>query len=227
MHNDALAESCLFGKGRFNLEGYFRGINARLTEYLGFNGFDYFAVASQGLKQNLLDRKPCIKDENVEVILNGVDLELFRSQNPTANNSQEHPFTVAYSGSYVEYQGIENVVKAAEILRNNDIHFKFMGFRKEDLAIKTDIKNRLKEKVTCLDWLPKDELISELRKSDILISPSGQCAGYSGRAVFPTKFGEFLALAKPVIVTSIDETSSIVERFDCGFVCKPTAESIC
>jgi glycosyltransferase involved in cell wall biosynthesis len=34
-----------------------------------------------------------------------------------------------------------------------------------------------------------------------------------------------LALAKPVIVTSIDETSIIVERFDCGFVCKPTAES--
>ena len=117
------------------------------------------------------------------------------------------------------------MVKAAEILRNNDIHFKFMGFRKEDLAIKNDIKNRLKEKVTCLDWLPKDELISELRKSDVLVSPSGPCAGYSGRAVFPTKFGEFLALAKPVIVTYIDETSSIVERFDCGFVCKPTAES--
>jgi len=225
MHNDALAESYLFGKGRFNIEGYFRGLNARLTEYLGFNSFDYFAVASQGLKHNLLDRKPCIKDENVEVILNGVDLELFESQNQTTTNSQEHPFTVAYSGSYVEYQGIENVVKAAEILRNNNIHFKFMGFRKEDLAIKTDIKNRLREKVICLDWLPKNELISELRKSDVLISPSGQCASYSGRAVFPTKFGEFLALAKPVIVTNIDETSRIVERFDCGFVCKPTAES--
>ena len=225
MHNDALAESYLFGKGDFNIEGYFRGVNARLTEYLGFNGFDYFVVASQGLKQNLLDRKPSIKDENVEVILNGVDLELFWSQNSIADNSQGHPFTVAYSGSYVEYQGIENVVKAAEILHNSDIHFKFMGFRKEDLAIKTDIENRLKEKVTCLDWLPKDELLSELRQSDVLISPSGQCAGSSGRAVYPTKFGEFLALAKPVIVTSIDETSSIVKRIDCGFVCKPTAES--
>jgi len=225
MHNDALAESYLFEKGRFNLEGYFRGANARLTEYIGFNGFDHFAVASQGLKHNLLDRNPCIQEENVEVILNGVDLELFKSQNLTTNNSQEHPFTVAYSGSYAEYQGIENVVKAAEILRDKNIHFKFMGFRKEDLAIKTDIKNRLKENVTCLDWLPKDELISELRQSDVLVSPSAQCAGYSGRAVFPTKFGEFLALAKPVIVTSIDETSTIVERFDCGFVCKPTSES--
>ena len=192
MHNDALAESYLFGKGRFKIEGYFRGINARFMEYLGFNGFDFFAVASQGLKQNLLDRKPCIKEENVEVILNGVDLELFWLQNPSTNNARGNPFTLAYSGSYVKYQGIENVVKAAEILNAHDIHFKFMGFHKEDLAIKNDIKNRLKEKVTCIDWLPKDELISELRKSDILISPSGKCAGKNGRPVFPTKFAEFL-----------------------------------
>ncbi len=226
MHNDALAESYLFGKGRFNVEGYLIGFNARLSEYLGFNGFEYFAVASQGLKQNLLDRKPCIKEENVEVVLNGVDLELFGLQNQTAKDNRENPFTLAYSGSYVKYQGIENVVKAAEILSYHDIHFKFMGFRKEDLAIKNEIKNRLKEKVICLDWLPKDELISELRKSDILISPSGECAGKTGRPVFPTKFAEFLALAKPVIVTSIDETASIVERFDCGFVCEPTPESI-
>ncbi len=225
MHNDALAESYLFDKGRFHIEGYLRGFNARLIEYLGFNSFEYFAVASQGLKQNLLDRKPCIKEENVEVILNGADLELFGLKNPTTN-TREHPFTLAYSGSYVKYQGIENVVKAAEILSAHDIHFKFMGFRKEDLAIKNDIKNRLKEKVICLDWLPKDELISELRESDILISPSGKCAGKNGRPVFPTKFAEFLALAKPVIVTSIDETASIVERFDCGFICEPTPESI-
>jgi glycosyltransferase involved in cell wall biosynthesis len=46
------------------------------------------------------------------------------------------------------------------------------------------------------------------------------------RAIFPSKFAEFLALAKPVIVTRIDETASIVERFDCGFVCEPTAESM-
>jgi glycosyltransferase involved in cell wall biosynthesis len=222
MHNDALAESRYFEKGRFNLEGYFRGLNARLTEYLGFNGLDYFAVASQGLKQRLLDRKHSIKDQNVEVILNGVDLDSFGSQWQIMNNTCKNGFTVSYAGSYVKYQGIENVVKAAEILCKKDIHFKFMGFRKEDLTIKNDIKSRLKEKVICFDWLPKDALICELGKSDIFISPSAQD---SGRAIFPMKFGEYLALAKPVIVTRIDETSNIVKKVDCGFVCEPTAES--
>jgi glycosyltransferase involved in cell wall biosynthesis len=223
VHNDALAECRLVRKGRFDLAGYFIEFEMRLQEYVGFNGIDYFSVASPGLKQRLLGRNRRMRDDCVEVILNGVNLGSFGSQGETVNNSCENGFTVAYAGSYFEYQGIENLIKAAEILRNKDVHFKFLGFRKEDLTIKNEILNRLKEKATLLDWLPKDELISELRKSDILIIPA--MAGCN-RAIFPSKFAEFLALAKPVIVTRIDETASIVERFDCGFVCEPTAESM-
>jgi glycosyltransferase involved in cell wall biosynthesis len=222
-HNDALAECRLVRKGRFDLAGYFIEFEMRLLEYVGFNGIDYFSAASPGLKRRLLERNRRIRDEHVEVILNGVNLESFGSKPETVNNSCENSFTVTYAGSYVRYQGIETLVKAAEILRNQDVHFKFLGFRKEDLAIKEEILNRLGVKATLLDWLPKDELLSELWKSDILIIPS--MAGCN-RAIFPAKFAEFLALAKPVIVTRIDETASIVERFDCGFVCKPTAESI-
>lgn len=223
MHNDYLAESRLMTEARPGLAGYFMEFESFLTEYMGFKGFDHFAVASEGLKQRIIGRKRCIRDEYVEVILNGVDLESFESEGKSANNTCENSFTVTYAGSYSKYQGIENLTKAAEILHSEDIHFKFMGFRKQDLTIKRDIISRLKEKVTCIDWLPKDEFVSELRKSSILISPS---APDTGRAIFPTKFAEFLALAKPVIVTQIDETSSIVKGYDCGFVCEPAAESI-
>jgi glycosyltransferase involved in cell wall biosynthesis len=195
VHNDALAECRLVRKGRFDLAGYFIEFEMRLQEYVGFNGIDYFSVASPGLKQRLLGRNRRMRDDCVEVILNGVNLGSFGSQGETVNNSCENGFTVAYAGSYFEYQGIENLIKAAEILRNKDVHFKFLGFRKEDLTIKNEILNRLKEKATLLDWLPKDELISELRKSDILIIPA--MAGCN-RAIFPSKFAEFLALAKPV-----------------------------
>jgi glycosyltransferase involved in cell wall biosynthesis len=223
VHNDALAECRLVKKGRFDVAGYFIEFGMRLIEYVAFNGIDYFSVASPGLKQRLLGRNRRIRKEHVEVILNGVDLESFGSQKETVNNTCENGFTVTYAGSYHGYQGIENLINAAEILRNKDVYFKFLGFRKEDFTIKKEIQNRLSEKATLMDWLPKDELLFELRKSDILIIPA--MAGCN-RAIFPTKFAEFLALAKPVIVTRIDETSSIVERFDCGFVCEPTAESI-
>jgi glycosyltransferase involved in cell wall biosynthesis len=223
VHNDALAECLLARKGRFDLKGYFVEIEMRLLEYVGFNGIDYFSAASPGLKQRLLNRNRFIRDENVEVVLNGVNLVPFPSQEKTKEIGCETDFTVTYAGSYDKYQGIENLIKAGEILCSNNVYFKFLGFRNEDVKIKKEILNRLKEKVTLFDWLPKDELLSELRKSDILIIPS--LAGCN-RAIFPSKFAEFLALAKPVIVTRIDETANIVERFDCGFVCEPTAESI-
>ena len=86
VHNDALAECRLIRKGRFDLAGYFIEFEMRLLEYVGFNGIDYFSVASPGLKQRLLSRNRRIRDENIEVILNGVDLESFGSQVETVNN---------------------------------------------------------------------------------------------------------------------------------------------
>ena len=222
-HNDILAESHLMKKGRFDLAGYFMDFEMRLTEYVGFYGIDYFSAASQGLKDRLLYRSRNLRDENVEVILNGVDLQDFKLQNESIRDSSGQCFIVTYAGSYPKYQGIETLIEAAEILCNEEIYFKFMGFHKKDLNIKKEIGNRLREKAILLDWLPKGELLSELQKSDILIITADPSCN---RAIFPAKFAEFLALAKPVIVTTIDESSTIVERFDCGFVCKPTADSI-
>jgi glycosyltransferase involved in cell wall biosynthesis len=225
VHNDAFSECRLVRKGPFDLSGYFVEFQIRLLEYIAFNCIDFFSVASPGLKQRLLSRNRYIKDENVEVILNGVELESFkfpRDQQSKISNS-ENCFTVTYAGSYYKYQGIKNLIEAAEILRDENVHFKFLSLRKGDFTIKNEILTRLKEKATAVEWLPRDKLISELLKSDVLMIPSMRGCN---RAIFPSKFAEFLALAMPVIVTSIDETASIVKKFDCGFVCEPTAESI-
>jgi glycosyltransferase involved in cell wall biosynthesis len=223
VHNDAFSEARLVRKGQFDLKGYFVDFQIRLLEYIAFNFTDYFSVASPGLKHRLLSRNRFIKEDSIEVVLNGVDLKSFKPQSGSKNSGCGNYFTVTYAGSYVKYQGIENLVKAAEILHNENIHFKFLSLREEDSALKKEIKSRLGDKVTLIDWLPKDELISELSSSDVLLIPSMKDCD---RAIFPSKFAEFLAIAKPVIVTRIDETARIVEQFDCGFVCEPTAESI-
>ena len=80
-----------------------------------------------------------------------------------------------------------------------------------------------------LDWLPRDELISQLQKSDLLVIPADSTnrkQSANRTAVFVTKFAEFLAIAKPVIVTKLEIVSEIVEKYDCGFVCEATAEAI-
>ena len=229
MHSDALTESRLAKKGRFDFRGSYNGFQMRLTEYIASKANRYFIVAWPDLKKRLLKRNRRIRTENVEIILNGADLNLFKPQFDTTNSVRMCVFTVTYAGSFVSYEGTDPLIRAAEMLGKESIHFKLIGFREDESIIKKEIQKRLGEKATLLDWQPQDKLISELRKSDILIIPAdasshGQSQNRSG--LIPTKFAEFLALAKPVIVTSLDDTSKIVEKFDCGFVCEPNAKSI-
>jgi glycosyltransferase involved in cell wall biosynthesis len=43
---------------------------------------------------------------------------------------------------------------------------------------------------------------------------------------WPTKFAEYIATGRPVIVTTLDEPSDFVEKYDCGFTCAPTPEAL-
>ncbi len=229
VHSDALTESLLAKKGRFDFRGFYSSFQMRLTEYIASKANHYFIVAWPDLKKRLLKRNRRIRTEDVEIILNGVDLNLFKPQIDATNIIRTNVFTVTYAGSFVSYEGTDPLIRAAEMLGNESIYFKLIGFREDESSIKREIQKRLGEKATLLDWQPQNKLISELQKSDILIIPADASSHEQSQNRFgliPTKFAEFLALAKPVIVTSLDDTSKIVEKFDCGFVCEPNAGSI-
>jgi glycosyltransferase involved in cell wall biosynthesis len=229
VHSDNITESYLTKKGLLDFAGLFTSFQMRLTEYVARTYTDYFTVAWPDLKQRLLSRKRKLKAENVEVVLNGVDLESFMPPKEKKCNYRSKAFTVTYAGSFFKVEGTDTLIRAAEILRNEEIFFKLIGFGNSDLSKKKEIRRRLGGKVELLNWLSRDELVAELCKSDVLVIPadSSSCEQSKNRfGLIPTKFAEYLALSKPVIVTRLDGTSKIVEQSDCGFVCEPTAESI-
>ena len=228
VHGDVYTESRLASKGPLDLAGYFSGWQMRFAEYFAFNGADYFIAASRRIKQRLLARKKRIKTEDIEVVLNGVDLETFQPQK-IKPDMQTRSFVVTYAGSFRPWQGIENLVRAAEILADEDVQFKLIGFGKDDSLVKEDIRKRLGEKANLIDWLPKTALIVALQESDVLIVPADASSSKQSKsrvATYATKIAEFIAIAKPIIVTRLEEAAELIERFDCGFVCEPTADSI-
>ena len=229
VHSDALTESRLIRRGRFDFAGYFIEFEMLMTEHVALRCINYFIASSSEIKRRLLERTRRVKSANVEIILNGVDLQEFKPQRENTPIVNSNPFTVTYAGSFGAIEAVDNLVRAAEILSNENINFKLIGFRAEDLNIKLEIQKRLGNKALLLDWLPRHELVAELQKSDVLVIPADASTRKqieNRSAVFVTKFAEFLAVAKPVIVTRLDLPSRIVETFDCGFVCEPTAESI-
>lgn len=231
----SIEESRMLKTSAFDFSGNYHVLASIIGTYLARKKADYFVTVSEPLRQQLL--RDGIEEDRTEVLYNGVDTQLFRP-----SEERNSVFTATYAGAYQKWQGIENLVRAAELLRNENVQFKFLGFKRSNLGLKNAIKARLKEKAELIDFQPRIanaqplSLVHELGHSDVLVIPrywdSGQPI-YSDPAYvkkafgwLPTKFAEYIATGRPVIVTNLDAVAEFVEKYDCGFVCDADPESI-
>lgn len=209
-------------KGDYNL------VQSEVLVHIATSLSDYFITPSDIAKRLYVNKG--IAEERIEVLRNGVDTEIFRPANAPVENEI---FTVTYAGSFGGWQGIENLLHAAKMLENVDVRFKIIGFGPNSLSFKQEIKRILKNKVELIDTIPRCKLIHHLNQSDVLVIPRYCPADYKSwdklRNTFgwwPTKFAEYIATGRPVIVTTLDEPSDFVEKYDCGFTCNPTPEAL-
>jgi glycosyltransferase involved in cell wall biosynthesis len=212
-------EELLLQEGFFNFGRDFAYAQGLITEEISLRKSDLFITCSRPLKDRLL--KKGISKDIAAIIRNGVDIELFKQKDFPANSGQ---FVVTYAGNFQKWQGIENVLAAAKLIRDPEIKFRIIGFTNEDAQLKNRFRTELKEQVELVDSVNQMELVNQLCSSDVLIIPRNR--NIATQMAFPTKFAEYLAVGKPVIITNVDETSDFVINFKCGFVCEPSAEAI-
>ena len=175
-------------------------------------GSQYYLPASEPLKQLLLKRG--ISKDKITVIRNGVDLNMF-SATPLAKRDFK---VVTYAGKFQPYQALDHFVEAINAIEEPNIRFRIIGFGEEDQEIKYKIQQSLHDKVELIDSMPQPALIQQLQDSDILIIP--RKSSPVTRVALPTKFAEYIALARPVIVANVDETAEFVRQSHCGCVYK-------
>jgi glycosyltransferase involved in cell wall biosynthesis len=197
-----------------------RLVQAYTLNAISYKRPSYFLVVSDPSRSRLLSEKR-IPGNRISIVRNGVDLDLFRPQ-PVAPAG---PFTVCYAGGFHAYQGIDNLVNAFALLgEGGNIHLKIIGFTAEQTSLKQAIASRLGPKVQLMGRLPQKELISELSNTHVFVIP--RMRNRAVEVALPTKFAEYLALAKPVIVSNVDETAGMVERHNCGLVSEPNPEAL-
>jgi glycosyltransferase involved in cell wall biosynthesis len=213
-------EESRFLKGStYDLSGYYHIVLSMITQPTTLKRSDFFIACSQWLEKDLVNRG--LEKTRVVTIRNGVDTELFK---PSKQKLVAHAFIITYAGAFQKWQGIDNFLEAAQILKNTDIRFKIIGFKSRDFALKEKIGRSLGNKVELVNFMSQRELIQQLQNSDVLIIPRDR--NLATVPAFPTKFAEYVAVGKPVIVTAVDETADMVKKYDCGFVCRPDADSI-
>jgi glycosyltransferase involved in cell wall biosynthesis len=156
------------------------------------------------------------------LIRNGVDIQMFKPDGIPQNGT----FTVCYAGSFYVWQGMDILVEAGRMLRDMDIKLKFIGFRQtqQDREWKERIRKTLGPQAELVDRVSQGELTGLLQAADLLVLPRP----YHPATVvaMPTKFAEYIALGKPVLVTDVDETAQFVRKYECGLVCHPSASGL-
>jgi glycosyltransferase involved in cell wall biosynthesis len=156
----------------------------------------------------------------VSVVRNGVNLDLFQ-QLPQPLRPR---FTFAYVGEFQVWQGIPNLLEAFARLTRHDARLMVVGFRDSDQALKHVFREKFGSRVELLDRTDRQSLRALVQDVAIFVIPRVRHDAI--RHAFPTKFGEYAALGRPIIVTDVDETADFVRKYRCGWVAEPSGAGL-
>ncbi len=149
-----------------------------------------------------------LSGEKIKYVYIGADDNVFH---PLLKEEKDDIFRVLFYGKFTPLQGIEHLVKAAYVLKEEKkIKFKIIGTgqtHKEimSLANKLQLKN-----ITFIPWVPFENLPKEISKADVCI---GGHFGSSKKAmrVVANKVFQIIAMKKPIIIS--DSPSSVSAGF--------------
>jgi len=160
-----------------------------------------------------------IQKEKIKIIKNGVNLELFK---PIEKNVElkkslnlHDKFMISYFGTFGLSQGLETILRTAEILKDElNIHFLLIG-NGADRGKLLDLKNELKlDNVTILKPIPKEKLVDYYSISDLMLVPLRKLSLFD--SALPSKMFEIMAMAKPIIHTVDGEARKLLEKEKVG-----------
>lgn len=104
-------------------------------------------------------------------------------------------FHVLYFGSVLPLQGVEYVLQAAELLKeNNDIHFSMIGPIRDKIT-KPDIKT-----ISYFDWLSQKELADKIAQADLCLAGHFSSEIKKAHRTIPGKAYIYEAMKKPMIL---------------------------
>lgn len=219
MHGDTVAEHELAVRRRFDPSGALRVLQERWRERWGLRRADRLIVVSEPLRMHAVDLG--FDADRIAVVRNGVDLELFRpAGDPPGGGGKP---LVVYAGRFDGWQGVEILLRLAAAAGER-FRLRIIGFTAEDRSIRQKLAPFEEKGVELIDRVGQTELLALLREGDALLIPRESHP--ATEVAMPTKFAEYLALGRPVLLTRVGEPAALVEEAGCGIVTDPSAEGV-
>lgn len=190
-----------------------------------FRGAERIIVLGRDMERRILGKIAGV-DKRIVVIPNwgetGTIYPTDRTRNPLLHRlGIETKFVIQYSGNMGRSHGIEDLVEAADRLRDDpSSHFLFIGWGAKRRWLERECHGRELRNVTLLPNQRRDDLTESLNACDI--AAISFISGMSGISV-PSRMYNVLAAGKPLLaITDADsELAMVVREEDIGWVVPP------
>jgi len=189
-----------------------------MLEWLSY----YCAKGCIGLSPGIVDGiiRRGIASENVIMIPNGCDLELFIEKE---NSPKKKEFKAVFAGAHGIANGLDAVLDAAKQLKKRgrkDIKLLFIGDGKLKPALKERAVSENLDNCLFLDPIPNDNMPDLLQKVDAgMMILANVPAFYYGTS--PNKFFDYIASGLPVINNYPGWLAEMITENRCGIAVSP------
>lgn len=193
-------------------------------EEFSYRKADIVTGQTMGIVENISKRG---FDKKTYLVTNGVDLSLFGMDKVNKDfikeNSLEGKFVVGYAGIHGLAQGLQTIIKAADILKDyDDIRFVFIGEGPEKPEL-IEMKERLGLKnVLFLGVQPKKNMPGIVSSFSCAVVPLKKLDLFKG--ALPSKMFETLASNVPIVLSIEGEAQRLIESADAGICVEPENE---
>lgn len=184
---------------------------------------------TESFRDELVERG--IDGAKIDVVRNGVDLEQYaprpRDEERARAWGLEDKFVFGYLGTHGMAHGLEHVLEAAEILRDEDrIRFLLVGAGAERAGLMERARERRLENVVFQEPVPKAEMPSVWSLCNVSLIHLRNLPLFE--TVIPSKLFEAMGMGIPVLyVAPPGEASGLVEASGCGLtLCSGDAEAL-
>lgn len=192
---------------------------ARRMERFCYRAADRIIALTEGIRDGIIAQG--IPPERIELITNGVDLDIGAEVEPAAVPVPDTAVVAMYVGAHGTYSSLGTLLDAAEHLRDTpDARIVLVGSGDQKAGLVEDAGRRGLDNVVFIDPVPKREVPSWLARADMCILP------YEDRELFagalPNKIFDYLGAARPIIASAPEgEVTAVVRAADCGLCTAP------
>jgi colanic acid biosynthesis glycosyl transferase WcaI len=151
------------------------------------------------------------------VVPNGVDMQRYGAR--ATDQSDARSFVAGYLGNFGAGQDLTVAVRAAALLRKDDVRIELVGDGPDRARIESEASAAGLANLVIRGSIPKERTEACYHSFDICLVPLAPIAEL--QETIPSKIFEIMACERPVLASAAGETQRLVESSGCGLVVPP------